>query len=51
MYTNMELKKKRQREYGKKYRARKIELTKARQEEVRRRIAAAIVAMELQREE
>lgn len=51
MYKNLELKRKTEREYGKKYRARQIELTKARKDEVRRRIAAAIVAMELQREE
>jgi hypothetical protein len=51
MYSNLELKRKTEKEYAKKYRARKSELLKTRQEEIRRKIAVAIVATELQRGE
>jgi hypothetical protein len=51
MYKNLERKKQKEKEYGKKYRARKSELLKTRQEEMRRKIAVAIVAMEMQRGE
>jgi hypothetical protein len=47
MYTDLDKKRDRERVYGKIYKARKIEQEKLRRETNIRRIAAAIVAVEL----
>ena len=47
MYKDLEKKKIREREYGKIYRERKIAEAQLRQEEIKKKIAAAIVAAEL----
>ena len=47
MYKDLEKKKIREREYGKIYRERKNAEAQSRQEEIKKKIAAAIVAAEL----
>jgi hypothetical protein len=50
MYKDLEKKRSRKREYDKEYKARKKEAEKLYQEQLRRRIAVAIVAAELLQE-
>jgi hypothetical protein len=47
MYKDLDKKRNRERTYNKAYRERKLEEVKSRQEEIRKKIAAAIIAAEL----
>jgi hypothetical protein len=47
MYKNLDKKKNRQRVYNKVYREQKLAETKSRQDEIKKKIAAAILAAEL----
>lgn len=50
MYKDLEKKRRYEQEYGKRYRAQKVATARATQDEIRRKIAAAIVAAELLQE-
>ena len=47
MYKDLEKKRRYEQEYGKRYRAKKAEAARITEQEIRRKIAAAIVAAEL----
>ena len=50
MYKDLDKKRKYEREYGARYRAAKLEQSRAKQTEIRRKIAAAIIVAELNQE-